>query len=66
MRYVDIFWLVAPDFEKGGFHLSWVDITAPIGIGGIWLAYFLMQLEKRPLLPVNEPHLIEALEHGRE
>jgi len=66
MRYVDLFWLVAPDFAKGGFHLSWMDITAPIGIGGIWLAYFLAQLEKRPLLPVNEPHLVEALEHGRE
>jgi hypothetical protein len=66
MRLVDIYWLVTPDFEKGAFHLSWVDITAPIGIGGIWLAYFLSQLEKRPLLPVNEPHLVEALEHGRE
>jgi hypothetical protein len=66
MRYVDVFWLVAPDFEKGAFHISWVDITAPIGIGGVWLAYFLMQLERRPLLPVNEPHLVEALEHGRE
>jgi len=66
MRLVDIYWLVTPDFEKGAFHLSWVDITAPIGIGGIWLAYFLSQLEKRPLLPINEPHLVEALEHGRE
>jgi hypothetical protein len=66
MRYVDIFWLVTPDFAKGAFHLSWVDITAPIGIGGVWLAHFLRQLEKRPLLPVNEPHLVEALEHGRE
>jgi hypothetical protein len=65
MRYVDVFWLVTPDFEKGAFHLSWVDITAPIGIGGVWLAYFLRQLEKRPLLPVNEPHLVDALEHGR-
>ena len=66
MRYIDIFWLVTPDFEKGAFHLSWVDITAPIGIGGIWLWHFLRQLEKRPLLPVSEPHLVEALEHGRE
>jgi hypothetical protein len=66
MRLVDIFWLVAPDFTKGAFHLSWVDITAPIGIGGVWLFYFLSQLEKRPLLPVNEPNLLEALEHGRE
>ena len=66
MRFVDIFWLVTPDFDKAAFHLSWLDFTAPIGIGGVWLAYFLYQLEKRSLLPINEPHLGEALGHGRE
>ena len=24
------------------------------------------QLEKRPLMPINNPHLEEALQHGRE
>jgi len=66
MRLVDIYWLVAPDFSKGRFTMSWMDFTAPIGIGGIWLAYFLTHLEKRPLLPLHDPHLEEALEHGRE
>jgi hypothetical protein len=65
MRMVDLYWLVAPDFRQG-FGLSWMDIAAPIGMGGIWLAYFLIQLGKRPLMPLNDPHLIEALEHGRE
>jgi len=66
MRLVDVYWLVAPDFLKGSFGFSWMDLTAPLGLGGIWLAYFLFQLEKRPLLPLNDPHLLEALEHGRE
>ena len=66
MRFVDVFWLVAPDFDKGAFRLSWMDITTPAGLCGIWLAYFLYQLEKRPLMPLNDPHLLEALEHGRE
>jgi hypothetical protein len=65
MRMVDLYWQVAPDFLKGSFGLSWVDITAPIGIGGVWLAYFLYQLEKRPLMPLHDPYLEEALEHGR-
>ena len=42
-----------------------MDFAAPIGLGGIWLAYFLYQLEKRPLMPLHDPHLEEALEHGR-
>ena len=66
MRVVDIYWQVAPDFLKGSFGLSWMDFTAVIGLAGIWLAYFLSQLEKRPLLPLHDPHLSEALEHGRE
>ncbi len=66
MRMVDIYWLVAPDLLKGSFAVSWMDFVAPVGIGGIWLAYFLLQLEKRPLMPVNDPNLEEALVHGRE
>jgi MFS family permease len=66
MRMVDLYWLVAPDFRKGRFGLSWMDFAAPIGMGGIWLAYFLIQLARRPLMPINDPHLVEALEHGRE
>ena len=66
MRMVDLYWLVAPDFKKGPFSVSWMDFAAPIGLCGIWLAYFLIQLGERPLMPVNDPHLVEALEHGRE
>jgi hypothetical protein len=66
MRYVDLYWLVAPDFLKGSFGVSWMDLAAPVALGGIWLAWFLAQLEKRPLLPLNDPNLVEALEHGRE
>jgi hypothetical protein len=66
MRYVDLYWLVAPDFRQGQFGLSWMDLVAPVALGGIWLAWFLVQLEQRPLLPLNDPNLQEALEHGRE
>ena len=66
MRLVDLYWVVAPEFRKQSFGVSWMDFTLPLGLIGIWLAYFLLQLEKRPLLPINNPHLEEALQHGRE
>ena len=66
MRYVDVYWVVAPDFLKGSFGVSWMDFTAPVALGGIWLSFFLAQLEKRPLMPMGDPHLQEALQHGRE
>ena len=66
MRLVDLYWLITPSFRKDGFGISWLDFTAPVGLVGLWLAYFLTQLEKRPLMPMNDPHLEEALEHGRD
>jgi hypothetical protein len=66
MRLVDLYWVVAPDLRKGSFGVSWMDFVAPVGLFGVWLAWFFVQLEKRPLMPVNDPNLVEALEHGRE
>jgi hypothetical protein len=66
IRFVDLFWIVAPTFRTKTFGLSWMDVTIPLGLLGLWLAYFLTQLEKRPLMPRNAPHLEEVLEHGRE
>jgi hypothetical protein len=65
MRLVDLYWYVAPAFSAASFHFSWMDIVAPVGLIGIWVAFFLYQLEKRPLLPSHDPELEEALEHGR-
>jgi hypothetical protein len=70
MRYVDLYWLVGPQVSHGegttvaAFHFSWMDIAAPLGVGGIWLWYFLTQLKKLPLLPINEPQLESALGEG--
>lgn len=48
LRYVDVFWLVKPAFASAGFNLSWLDFAAPIGLGGVWLAYFLWLFERQP------------------
>ncbi len=66
MRCVDMYWLVAPDFRQERLGASWMDLAAPLGVLGLWLWYFLLQLEKRPLMPLQDPHLVEALRHGRE
>jgi hypothetical protein len=67
LRLVDLYWLVAPDRRHdGGFHLSWMDVTAPIAVGGIWLYWFARELKVRPLLPRNEPDLEEFLAQPAE
>ena len=65
VRIIDVFWLVEPSIHASDLKVVWLDIVAPIGIGGLWLSYFFYQLRQRPILPVNAPDLEKALNHGR-
>ncbi|MDR3746964.1 MAG: hypothetical protein P4M04_02220 [Acidobacteriota bacterium] len=66
MRVVDIYWYVVPNFahEREHFYLSIWYIVAPIGVGGLWLAYFFYNLRQRPLLPAYEPQIPSLLHQG--
>lgn len=66
MRYVDVYWLVAPSFPgaESGLRFHPLDLAAPLAVGGLWLAEFLRQLKSRPLLPLNDPLLPQVLEHA--
>ena len=64
VHLVDIFWLVMPAFLPGRLRVHWLDLVAPVAVGGLWLAAFLWQLQRRSLLPWYEPPLQEALPHG--
>ena len=54
---VDSYWLVMPTFHSAGLAPSWMDFTAPVGIGGIWLSFFLARLKTAPLVPQQDPGL---------
>lgn len=62
MRLFDLFWTIAPSFTGEHFHVSWMDIVAPIAMGGLWLAVFAWALSKRPLIPINDPQFESVLE----
>jgi hypothetical protein len=62
-RLVDLFWLIGPESPPGrGVH--WMDLVAPVGVVGLWLAYFLRQLRSRPLLPIGDPEIRALLEEA--
>ena len=63
MRWVDLHWLVVPNFSPGVLSLRWMDVVAPIGIGGVWLFVYLGQIQARALIPPRDPYLEEAFEH---
>jgi hypothetical protein len=78
VRYADIFMLISPEFDAASgsnlhllegehvshFFIHWLDVAAPLAIGGLWVWMFLTQLRARPLLAVGDPYLRESLASG--
>jgi len=64
MRWLDLLWFTAPAFHPA-VVIHWMDVMAPLGIGGIWLAVYIFHLKGRVLLPVHDPYVLGALHHGR-
>lgn len=57
MHWIDIFWLIMPNLHHHGTHFSWMDLTATLGIGGIFFWYFLHKYYNHALVPINDPRL---------
>ena len=61
------FWLIEPSFKDAArnLHFSWGILeyaVLPVAMMAVWVAYFCVELKKRPLVQVNDPHLAEILE----
>ena len=78
MRWVDAFYLIAPEANREhqlplAAYSHWpslwqwpLHLIVPIGLGGLWLAFFCWQLRKQPLLPLGDPLLGRALQQGHD
>ena len=65
MRFIDLFWMIAPNFHEN-LHVTLWDIVVPVAIGGIWLGLFFRNLRARPLLPLYDAHASALLEPAHE
>jgi hypothetical protein len=69
MHWVNFVWLVVPaSSDPASPQILWPQVflsaLTTLGIGGIWLAFTLSWLKRRPLVPLHDPNLIQALEHA--
>lgn len=63
----DLFWLVEPNFKDAArnLHFSWgilEYVAVPVAMTALWVAYYCTNLQSRPLVQTNDPHLAEILE----
>jgi hypothetical protein len=64
VRFVDYYWLLAPAFRHGEFAPSWLDLAAPLALGGLWLGLFVRNLRGRPLVSLQDAKLLGRLEEA--
>jgi hypothetical protein len=64
MRYVAIYWLIAPSWYGEHFHYSLWAFTSLIGIGGVWIWAFIDQLKGQSIIPIHETWVEEAVREG--
>jgi hypothetical protein len=60
-RFLDLFYLIGPEAYTKGLSFHWLDAAAVVGLGGIWVAIFASNLKGRPLLPIHDAGLADAL-----
>jgi hypothetical protein len=65
MRYVDLFWIIEPNFSTT-FSVTWADLVIPFAMGGLWIAYFCYNLSSLPLLPAYDVYAKQVLEPEHE
>jgi len=57
MRFVDMYWLIIPAFSPKVFSVHWIDLATVLGLGGVWVWFFVWQLQRYPLVPLHDPAL---------
>ena len=68
-RCVDMFWLIEPNFADaaGNLHIAHnygilAYITVPVAVLSIWSWFYMREMQARPLISLNDPHVEEVLE----
>lgn len=60
MHYVDIYWLVMPEFSARPI-IGLMEISTFLGIGAIYLAGFLFLAGRYSMIPLKDPRLADSL-----
>ena len=59
--WLDIYWLVVPEFSPGVARFGAIDVLCFLGLAGTWTAVLAWRLGRRELVPRSDPRLGESL-----
>ena len=61
MHLLDMHWLVMPNLHAEGFHLSLLDLTTLLAVGGVFVGGLGWALCRSKLIPIRDPRVRESL-----
>ena len=61
IHYVDIHWLIRPNWHSELNHFGLFDVLTLVGIGGLFFGFASLLLKRKSLIPQKDPRLAESL-----
>jgi hypothetical protein len=65
-QWVDVFWMVQPEFFKDGLHFGWVELGIPFGFLGVFGLIVIRFLSKNNIVAIGDPRLAESVFHHHQ
>ena len=63
MQYVDLYWMVYPQFDSKHIVFGWVEIGILLGFIGLFLLSLFRFFSQHPLLALQDPRQKESVAH---
>ncbi len=63
MCYIDIYWLIQPNFHHHGAHFGLGDVGSILAVGGFFMFLFIRRLNQANLIPCGDPRLADCLSY---
>lgn len=62
MHFVDLYYMIMPTLHHH-FHPHWADLTALVGMGGLFVAFFARRLSSDAVVAYRDPQLVASMEY---
>jgi hypothetical protein len=61
MTWIDIYWLVIPEFSPGVARFGLIDVLCFLGMTGVYTVVLALRLKRHSLIPERDPRLAESI-----
>jgi hypothetical protein len=65
-QWIDLIWLVQPEFFKDGFQIGWIEVAGMLGFGGLFGLLTTRFLSKNTIVAIRDPKIIESVFHHHQ